>query len=217
MAVVLCRVHGVSSPVLFACLPGASAMQEPSGPFCRCHLAHAGSAQLEAQQQLEALHCVCAQRRSLYGDFCPCGCLCACQTCLGAFARHPYCHLWGDLWGALGIWSASFGMGHALLCQSGHSCHLFCHEVQKADCSVHGVVSKFTRLPCIQTYAHCALVTARLANQAWKRGVTKDWQHDHQLFLLACCLYFRCVCLDAALGPARQVQAMWNMPYGCQD
>jgi len=208
VAVMLCRMHDVSSPVLFACLPGASAMQEPSGPFCRCHPARADSAQLGAQQQLEALHCVCALRWSLYGEFCPYGCLCACQTCLGAFARHPYCHLWGDLWGALGIWSASFGMGHAHLCQSGHSCHLFCHEVQKAACSVHGVMSKSRRLPCIQPDTHCTLVTARLANQARKRDVTGDWQHDRQLFLLGCCLYFRCVCSDAAQGPARKVQVM---------
>ena len=62
MAVMLYRVHNVSSPVLFAYLPGASAMQEPSGPFCQCHPARADSAQLEAQQQLEALHCVCALR-----------------------------------------------------------------------------------------------------------------------------------------------------------
>ena len=141
VAVMLCRMHDVSSPVLFACLPGASAMQEPSGPFCR-------------------------------------------------------------------IWSASFGMGHAHLCQSGHSCHLFCHEVQKAACSVHGVMSKSRRLPCIQPDTHCTLVTARLANQARKRDVTGDWQHDRQLFLLVCCLYFRCVCSDAAQGPARKVQVM---------
>ncbi len=93
MAAVLCSMHNISSPVLFACLPGASAMQELSGPFCQCHPAHVGSAQLEAQQQLEALHCVCALRWGLCDGFCPYGCLCACQTCLGAFAQHPYCHL----------------------------------------------------------------------------------------------------------------------------